>query len=108
VILFGPGSVYAEAANDPTWRELQAVRSGEYYEIPSGPYNWMGPPPSINRYLGMIWLGKTLYPQYAAYDLYAEIAEYYRLFYGHELTREQFETLTRNSLPGSKNGVSVR
>ncbi|MDR2444538.1 MAG: ABC transporter substrate-binding protein [Spirochaetaceae bacterium] len=108
VILFGPGSVYGEAANDLAWRELRAVKSGEYYEIPSGPYNWMGSPPSINRYLGMIWLGKVLYPQYAAYDLYAETAEYYRLFYDHDLTREQFETLTRNSLPGGENGVSVR
>lgn len=105
VILFGPGSVYSEAANDPAWRELRAVKSGEYYEIPSGPYNWMGPPPSINRYLGMIWLGKALYPQYAAYDLYAETAEYYRLFYGYELTREQFETLTAGSFP---KGANVR
>jgi iron complex transport system substrate-binding protein len=99
VILFGPGSVYDSAAKDPTWRELGAIKNGEYYEVPMGPYNWMGSPPSINRYLGMIWLGKVLYPQYAAYDLYAEIAEYYRLFYSHELTREQFERLTAKSLP---------
>ena len=104
VILFGPGSVYDSAASDPAWRELQAIKSGAYYEVPSEPYNWMGSPPSINRYLGMIWLGKALYPQYAVYDLYAEVSEYYRLFYGRELTRERFETLTRNSLPKGGNG----
>jgi iron complex transport system substrate-binding protein len=60
----------------------------------------MGGPPSINRYLGMLWLGKILYPQYAAYDLYAEVAEYYRLFYGRELSREQFDRLTARSISG--------
>jgi iron complex transport system substrate-binding protein len=99
VILFGPDSVYGTAAGDPAWRELRAIKSGAYYEVPTGPYNWMGMPPSINRYLGVIWLSKVLYPQYASFDLYAEVAEYYLLFYGHELTREQFARLTARSLP---------
>jgi iron complex transport system substrate-binding protein len=99
LILFGPGSVYDTAAKDPAWRELEAIKSGAYYEVPMGPYNWMGGPPSINRYLGMIWLGKVLYQEYADYDLYEEIAEYYRLFYGRELTREEFARLTARSLP---------
>jgi iron complex transport system substrate-binding protein len=100
VILFAPGSVYSSAASDPAWKQMRAVKSGAYYEVPVGPYSWMGSPPSINRYMGMIWLGKVLYPRYAAYDLYAELAEYYRLFYSHELTREQFDRLTARSLPG--------
>jgi iron complex transport system substrate-binding protein len=99
LILFGPGSVYDTAAKDPAWRELAAIKSGAYYEVPMGPYNWMGSPPSINRYLGMIWLPKILYPEYTAYDLYAEVSEYYRLFYSHELTREEFARLTARSLP---------
>jgi iron complex transport system substrate-binding protein len=102
VILFGPGSVYASAPGDPAWGQLRAVKSGAYYEVPLGPYNWMGSPPSINRYLGMLWLGKILYPEYASYDLYAETAEYYRLFYGHELSRERFDRLTARSLPGAR------
>jgi iron complex transport system substrate-binding protein len=93
IIFFGPGSIYAAAGADPVWKQLRAVRSGAYYEVPSGPYNWMGSPPSINRYLGMLWMGKVLYPQYAGYDLYTEAAEYYRLFYGYELSREQFNRL---------------
>jgi iron complex transport system substrate-binding protein len=100
VILFSPGSVYASAAQDATWRQLRAIRDGAYYEVPLGPYNWMGGPPSINRYLGMLWLGKILYPEYAAYDLYTEVAEYYRLFYSRELSREQFDRLTARSLAG--------
>jgi iron complex transport system substrate-binding protein len=46
----------------------------------------------------MLWLGKILYPQYAQYDLYAETAEYYRLFYGKALSRENFNALTANSI----------
>jgi iron complex transport system substrate-binding protein len=105
VIIFGGGSVYSTVEADPTWRQLRAIQSKAYYEVPQDPHNWMGMPPSINRYLGMIWLGKILYPQYAQYDLYAEVAEYYRLFYGKELSRERFDRLTAKSL---QTGRSVR
>jgi iron complex transport system substrate-binding protein len=98
VIIFNPDSVYDTAGTDPTWRQLRAIRSNSYYEVPQGPYNWMGGPPSINRYLGMLWLGKILYPEYARYDLYAETAEYYRLFYGKEISREGFDRLTAKSI----------
>jgi iron complex transport system substrate-binding protein len=101
VIIFDAGSVYSQAASDPTWRQLRAVRSGAYYEVPLGPYNWMGSPPSINRYLGMLWLGKILYGEYAAYDLYTEAAEYYRLFYNYELSRERFDRLTARGRPAA-------
>ena len=98
VILFGFNSVYAAAGSDPVWRQMQAVRNGNYYEVPQGPHNWMGGPPSINRYLGMLWMLKILYPEHAVFDLYAEVAEYYRLFYGFELSRERFDALTERSL----------
>jgi iron complex transport system substrate-binding protein len=98
VIIFGADSVYDTAGTDPTWRQLRAIQTRAYYEVPQGPHNWMGGPPSINRYLGMLWLGTILYPQYAQYDLYAETAEYYRLFYGVELSREGFARLTAKSL----------
>ncbi|MDR0399926.1 MAG: ABC transporter substrate-binding protein [Treponema sp.] len=96
VILFAPDSVYAAAGSDRLWSELRAVREGDYFRVPLGPYNWMGAPPSINRYLGMLWLGTLLYD--AEYDLYTETAEYYRLFYGFDLSREQFNALTAGSL----------
>ncbi len=99
VILFAPGSVYATVGSDATWQQLDAIKNGTYYEVPEGPYNWMGSPPSVNRYLGMIWLAKLLYPDLATYDLYEETAKYYELFYHCKLTREQFNELTANSLP---------
>jgi iron complex transport system substrate-binding protein len=100
VILFGADSVYAAAAQDPTWRQLGAIRRGDYYEVPRAPANWVGSPPSTNRFLGVLWLGVVLYPEYVGYDLYAETAEYYRLFYGHELSREGFRRITAGGLGG--------
>jgi iron complex transport system substrate-binding protein len=96
VILFENDAVYKTVAADPAWRQLRAIRNRAYYEVPSVPYSWMGSPPSINRYLGILWLGKILYPQYAAYDLYTEVAEYYRLFYGYTLTKDHFNKLVSN------------
>ena len=99
VILFGPGSVYGTVADDETWSQLTAIQNGDYYEVPFGPYNWMGMPPSINRYLGMLWLLAILYPDNVDFDLYTEVAEYYDLFYGYDLTMEKYGELTANSLP---------
>ena len=93
VIFFAPDSVYDKVGNDPAWQELQAIRNGSYYRVPYGPYNWMGFPPSVQRYLGILWAAKLLYPETADYDLYTEIARYYKLFYGCELTQAQFDAL---------------
>ena len=57
----------------------------------------MGFPPSAQRLLGLMWMGKLLYPEAADYDLYTEVAQYYELFYHCELTREQFDALVAHS-----------
>jgi iron complex transport system substrate-binding protein len=105
VIIFAPGSVYGSVGADPVWRQLRAVSVGACYEAPQGPYNWMGSPPSINRFLGILWLETLLYPEYPDFDLYTETAEYYRLFYGYDLSPGRFAALTANSLAdGRANG----
>lgn len=97
-IIFAPNSVYKTAAEDPTWQTLTAIQSGNYVEVPFGPYNWMGFPPSVQRYLGMMWMAKVLYPEAADYDLYEEVHNYYDLFYHCDLSEEQFSKLIENSL----------
>lgn len=98
VIIFAPQSVYETAGRDAAWQKLKAISGGSYYEVPYGMHNWMGFPPSVQRYMGMLWLAKILYPEAADYDLYTEIARYYGLFYHCGLTREQFDAITANSL----------
>ena len=98
VILFAPGSIYAAVKDMPEWQTVTAIQNGEYYEVPFGPYNWMGFPPSVQRYLGMMWMSQLLYPDAAQYDLFEAVKEYYELFYHAELTVEQFDALVANSI----------
>lgn len=97
VIVFAPDSAYDEVGEDPLWRELTAVQSGRYVETPFGPYNWMGFPPSVQRYLGILWLCDLFYPEACEYDLYEEVARYYALFYHAELSQEQYDRMMANS-----------
>jgi len=102
VILFDPDSIYETVKEKEGWQQVKAIQDGKYYEVPFGPYNWMGFPPSAQRFLGMIWMAQLLYPDVGNYDLYTEIARYYQLFYHCDLTEEQFKTLVANSISVSQ------
>ena len=97
-ILFAPGSIYDSVSDDPIWQQVTAIREGHYYEVPFGPYNWMGFPPSVQRLLGMMWMAKLLYGDAADYDLQSEVSKYFSLFYHCELTDAQYRELVANSL----------
>ena len=98
VIVFSENSIYDTVGDDPVWQSVSAIESGRYYEVPFGPYNWIGQPPAVQRLLGMMWLGKLLYPEAATYDLYDEVAQYYQLFYHCDLTREQYDALMAKAI----------
>ena len=98
VVIFSTESIYADVTNDPLWGSVAAIQNGTYYEVPFGLENWMGFPPGVQRLLGMLWLGKALYPDAAQYDLYAEAARYYELFYHCRLPQEQYDELVKNSI----------
>ena len=99
VILFAPGSIYDSVGSNENWQTVTAIKNGTYYEVPMGPYNWMGFPPSVQRLLGMTWMAKILYPTAADYDLYTEVSTYFQLFYHCELTQEQYDALVGGSVP---------
>ena len=96
-MIFMPESIYSTVSDMTTWTKLDAISSGNYVEVPNGPHNWLGMPPSVQRYLGMIWLTAVLYPEYCDYDVKEEVLEYYRLFYGCALTDAQYESLTEHA-----------
>ncbi len=98
IILVAPDSVYATIGDDPLLQEVTAIKNGAYYEVPQGPYNWMGFPPSVQRFLGMLWMAKLLYPDAADYDLCEEVTTYYKLFYHCDLTPAQYDALVANSI----------
>ena len=97
-VLFTADSIYDTVGAMDTWTQVSAIAGGNYIRIPEGPFNWMGTPPAVQRYLGMIWLTAQLYPEFCEYDVEAEILEFYRLFYGCELTQAQYDALTADAM----------
>ncbi len=96
-VIFGPDSIFSTVKDIPSWNQITAIVNDNYVEVPNAPHNWMSMPPSVQRYLGLIWLTAELYPEYCDYDVKAEIMEYYELFYGCTLTDAQYETITANA-----------
>lgn len=99
IVFFAPGSIYSTVADNENWQTIPAIKDGKYYEVPFGPYNWMGFPPSVQRILGMQWMAKVLYPEAADYDMYEVTQTYFQLFYHCDLTIDQYNALVDNSLP---------
>ena len=99
VIIFAPDSCYEDIAASEQWQSVGAVARDDYYKTPTGPYGWLSSPPAVQRYLGMLWLGDLLYPEYSEYDLQTAVTEYYRLFYGCDLTDDMYQELMTNALP---------
>lgn len=97
VIILTKDSIYDEIEDLKEWQELEAVKNGKYYEIPNDPYNWVGMPPSVNRILGIKWLGNLLYPTVFEYDMVAEAKEFYRIFYHYDLSEVKAEELLAKS-----------
>jgi len=99
MIIFAPDSCYDAVATDPQWQSVSAIAGGNYFKTPEGPYGWLSSPPAVQRYLGMLWLGALLYPDYTQYDLQEEITDYYKLFYGCDLTDAMYQDLIANAMP---------
>jgi len=89
-IIFSYDSIGDTVSENPIWNQLTAIQNRCYAVAPYGPYNWMGFPPSVQRYLGILWMIQTIYPEQADFDLYTEVNRYFGLFYHCQLTQEQF------------------
>ena len=97
-IVFDPASCYDSVGDNAQWQELAAISSGNYFKTPYGPYGWLSSPPAVQRYLGMLWLGELLYPEYTDYDLQEEVTGYYKLFYDCQLTDEMYTALVKDAM----------
>jgi iron complex transport system substrate-binding protein len=82
-------SVRTEAA----WGGIRAVRAGHVYLAPLVPFPWLDFPPSINRLIGLRWLGRILYPDRFAGDLRQETREFYTMFYHRAPDEAQLDAL---------------
>ena len=96
VILTVDRRFYAAARTDPVWREVKAVQAEHIHFVPDLPFSWFDNPPAANRLIGLLWLGKLLYPASFQQDIRAEARRFYALFYQQEPTDVQLAELLAN------------
>ena len=77
--------------SDPVWASVKAVRSGRVHLSPKLPFGWVDFPPSVNRLVGLWWLGKVLYPEQFPEDLRALTREFYTSVYHQTPTDAQID-----------------
>jgi len=65
---------------NPKLQNVVAVRDHRVYVMPRYVVSWDMPVPE--SFLGTMWLAHKLYPDQVRFDMSAEIAEFYRQFYG--------------------------
>ena len=86
-------SLKEEILGDGLWQDLDAVQNEQIYVIPDRPYSFMNSPPSVNRVVGILWLGKMLYPDLYEVDVDEKIQEFYELFYHVKLSEDQLRNI---------------
>jgi iron complex transport system substrate-binding protein len=79
----------AGVTNDPAWASVAAVKNRRVHLSPKMPFGWVDFPPSVNRLIGLWWLGKILYPDLFKEDMRALMRDFYSTFYHVTPTAEQ-------------------
>ena len=83
----------AAASTLAGWRNVAAVQNKRVYLSPRLPFGWIDDPPSLNRALGLAWLGHAFYPTDDPGDLRAETRDFYKTFYQVDPTDAQLDQL---------------
>jgi iron complex transport system substrate-binding protein len=83
----------ASVRSDPVWAPVKAVQTGRIYLSPSMPFGWVDFPPSVNRLIGLWWLGKALYPNRFPEDLRPVTREFFQRFYHMTPTDGQIDRI---------------
>jgi iron complex transport system substrate-binding protein len=81
----------ATVRSDPAWSSVAAVKAGRVHLSPKMPFGWVDFPPSVNRLIGLWWLGKILYPELFKEDLRELTRDFYSKFYHVRPTDAQIE-----------------
>jgi iron complex transport system substrate-binding protein len=81
----------AKVYDDPAWAPIAAVRARRVHLSPKLPFGWVDFPPSVNRLIGLWWLGKILYPDLFPEDLRALTHAFYDKFYHVNVTDAQID-----------------
>lgn len=83
-----PSDLYGNTIGSNDWSAVQAVENERVYKMPLGMYRSYTP--GIDTPVTLLWLAKTVYPQYFEdIDITQETREYYKEIFGVDLTEEQ-------------------
>jgi iron complex transport system substrate-binding protein len=82
---------FAAIATELTWHELKAVQAKRIHFVPDLPFSWLDIPPACNRPIGLLWLGKLLYPSVFPEDVRAEARRFNALFCQQKPTDAQLD-----------------
>jgi iron complex transport system substrate-binding protein len=93
------GGAYEDILTNPDWSEIQAVKDRRVYAMPNEPWAWCDRPPGVNRILGIHWLANLLYPDIYDIDIIAEVQDFFKNFYGLDLSEQETKEILGNSYP---------
>lgn len=85
ILIFSDPAMPETIKQNGAWQTVRAVREGHVWFAPALPFGWVEEPPSINRLLGLVWLG--------GHEPAALAAAFYAVVYGRALTPEQFDAV---------------
>lgn len=106
VLRFDPDTIvavdpnfYAGVFANPLWASVAAVRRRRVFLAPNVPFGWVDFPPSVNRLLGLRWLGRVLYPDLFPEPLGPIVAAFFEMFYHRRPTDAEIAPFVRSSEP---------
>ncbi len=82
-----PDDLYNNKIEGQDWSGIKAVQDGHVYKDPLGIYRWFTP--TSDSALMLKWIASKTYPEYYKYDMEKEVRDYYKTFYGYELSDKE-------------------
>ena len=93
-----PEDFYENKLEGQDWSNVSAVKNHKVYKVPCGLYRW-APPNTFEKPLYMKWTASIVQPEiFSDYDIRTEISDFYKDYYGYELSDEQLDSLLRLDL----------
>ena len=97
LIVFQTGSIYDTVGNDPAWKGIATIDSGNYYQVPNVPYCWLNNPPTVNQLMGLQWLPRLLYPDAFDDSIEDVTRAYYSTMYNYDLSDTELADLLKDA-----------
>jgi len=85
IVIFSDPAMRETVLHPDAWKSVRAVRDGHAFVAPALPFGWVEEPPSINRLLGLAWLG--------GHEPVSMAATFHAVVYGRALTPHQLDAV---------------